>query len=346
METLHYKLETAKNADMPNAYIVSWFGSLYVRFIRFDNFEHFLNNKNRYGSLHEIVHYADQNKPIGSFFNRKDGRLCFDFDMAMDEQLFDIKKWTNDIETTIKKVSSKIYHRIDPDMLLFVWSRSQNPNKISMHLTVKNLYFADWIPMSRQFYNEFELEWNDNHHYIGTDSFLDKQIIRKNASLRFVGSTKRDGTGLLELIKYEFVDSLIRPPHLCGTNGEQSVMYEQLVYPFENTKSKRSKLFTMTDRTNRTFDVNDLPFMNAFKIHDKIIEGFVIIYNLRRKIPSECIVCHRVHEHDNAFIKIENGTTTYHCYRNPDNELVLENSIKLDFNTKENKNTNNLVITV
>ncbi len=82
-----------------------------------------------------------------------------------------------------------------------------------------------------QFYDWFEQIWDTNITYCTASSFLDKQIARKNALLRFVGSVKYDNFGAprrLENLQSEFpraallafdnvsvnfIDSMIRPPH-------------------------------------------------------------------------------------------------------------------------------------
>ena len=156
------------------SYITFQHSTLYgSSFAVFKNFYEFIYKRNRCNSnigdsvsfntylyMHEVV--IEPEKPLAircrnkSFLARKDGRLCFDFDLAKNAK-FDANQWQLDVEYMIKLVYGELYigfendscdYNISVDNLYFVWSNSTSPNKISMHLIVKGLYFEDWIPMS------------------------------------------------------------------------------------------------------------------------------------------------------------------------------------------------------
>jgi len=356
MTTVYYKLSQAITFADEKSYIVGWFKNKEYRFLSFVDFDKFLTSKQNYGSLHEIIISPNDNKINGSFVNRKDGRLCFDFDLEKKNALFDVNKWKLDIESVIKIVCNNLYHNINTNKLIFVWSSSDDLSKISKHLTIKELYFEDWVPMARQFYQIFIEKWNSNFNYCEALLFVDKQIIRKNGSLRFVGSTKADNSGLLVLdnTQLSFEDSLIRPPFEWNYGFEQNISYDKLKIPCPiNIIS--IPIIEIIDKTNiiSTISKNDkYQFLNTFEMVNQTVNNNNgdITYNYRRKTPSYCYICHRIHEHENAFVKISNGITTFHCYRNLDKVLLIENNNKsffLPVTTKHINRTNeNISLTI
>ena len=226
------------------------------KFMVFKNYYEFLCKKIKYDSYGSLTTYSYMHElvlePINpqterysnkSFFSRKDGRLCFDFDLEKNPE-FDIERWKSDIEYTIKLVCQKLYqdfvnesydYPVKTDELYFVWSASPSPNKISRHLTVKGLYFEDWTAMSNQFYDKFIEIWDLRYNYIKGETFVDKTLLRKNSMMRFVGSYKSRGNEklILESPEFTFEDSLIRPyrswDRLTNAHNEQCIRYENLM---------------------------------------------------------------------------------------------------------------------
>jgi hypothetical protein len=344
MPIIYYILAQAVNNASVVTYIVAWHKIDCVRFISFDNFDDFLDKKKNYGSLHEIILYANENKPLYSFTNRKDGRLCFDFDFAVDKNSIDIVKWKNDVEQIIKQTCDILYTGIDIKKLIFVWSTSDNPTKISKHLTIKELYFEDWIMMSKQFYDVFIKKWDETYNYCTAISFIDKQIIRKNASLRFVKSPKPDGSKILHLDNKNtsFEDSLIRPSFLWNYGHEQNISMANLKILFNEIK--KSPIIPIINHNNIfdfTINTNSQLFLEAFKLAKKSTINGNIIYEYRRKYPSYCMICKRIHEHENAFIKVSAGVSTYHCYRDLDKSFFINNDNILQYNSRYNQLSSN-----
>lgn len=62
--------------------------------------------------------------------------------------------------------------------------------------------------------------------------------------------------------------------------------------------------------------------LTSFKPHSEIQPN---VFRIARINPSFCIVCHRVHDNDNAFIDIDK--LTYGCFRDPGNIIKLDSDI-------------------
>lgn len=319
-----YKLNQAVQFGDANSYIVGNFKKNEYKYILFASFEEFLAERKNYGYMHEIILDSDDNSNI----QRRYGRLCFDFDLVPESSIFDINKWKTDTEFVIKIVCQILYSEVVTNELIFVWSSSNNPKKISKHLTVKGLLFENWIAMSHQFYNYFTNEWNKRFNYCDASKFVDKQIVRKNGGLRFVGSTKPDGSGLLVLDNENllFEDSLVRP--FQNYESEQYVSYSNLkisCFQFESNPvviqpPKHNKVINNSE--NKT----NYKFLESFTLINKTTVGGAIIHNYRRNEPSHCVVCDRIHDHENGFVKISPNKVTFHYYRDVNKFYLIESS--------------------
>ena len=86
------------------------------------------------------------------------------------------------------------------------------------------------------------------------------------------------------------------------------------------------------NRNNIIHYNNTLECLKAFElINESIIDG-ATIYNYKRKYPSYCIICKRIHDHENANVKILYGIKTFHCYRNGDSSINISTKLS-NFNT-------------
>lgn len=89
------------------------------------------------------------------------------------------------------------------------------------------MLFKDWLTMCKDFYKFFCTIWDKLYDWITSDKLIDFQIVRKNASLRMVGSSKIGGNELIfDNPKHTLQDSLIRiysdsnkDTQMIGTNN-------------------------------------------------------------------------------------------------------------------------------
>ena len=297
----------------------------------FPCFKDFLKSRDKYKHCHEILVDHENNKPNPA------GRLVFDFDIKLEDDLVIPKNFKKQIEDTIVDVMENYFNNVDANKFEFVWSTSSNPKKISKHLTVKNLYFDDWITMSKTFYQLFCIEWDGKNHWIKSNKLIDLQIVRKRGSLRMVGSTKIDGFPLLfDDDKHKLTDSLIRIYLKSQRETEQLVTRQNINEGvFDNVLCEE-----ITETTGQLTTISFVPraiekqsypkeiYNKAFEIYNTIspavfkmgkINGNVLILIRNNKMSSHCIMSGKKHEHSDAFLTINKGETDYSirfgCYR-------------------------------
>ena len=307
-------------------------GRYYTVFV---NFPTFIKHRNKFDHCHELLIDHVNSKP------NKAGRLVFDFDIKYND--VDKKqipeKFKKKIEATVYIVIDKYYKNIDTNLLIFVWSSCENKNKFSKHLTVKNLCFNNWIEMSKTFYQLFCLIWDENpeNSWILSNHLIDFQIVRKNASLRMVGSRKIGGNYLIfDDDNHSLEDSLIRlyrPKDIIAEqiitsknikNNVEKILCQNIVeimpiYHKKHINIKKDNTFKKT-----TYD--DTIYNLAYEICNELcpyvykigkIDGNLLM--LRRIKKYKCILSNKLHEHENSYLiikKIRDSINVYYgCYR-------------------------------
>lgn len=315
----------------------------------FPAFQEFLNNRNKYKHCHELLVDHKHNKPDLS------GRLVFDFDIktsCLQNDNIIPTKFKDQIEDIVVAVVEKYFVDVDTDKFEFIWSTSQNPKKFSKHLTVKNLCFDNWIYMSKTFYKLFCILWDEKYLWIKSCKLIDFQIVRNRASLRMVGSSKINGFPLIfDNEKHTLSDSLIRVYSEKDRKKEQIVTRKNIIsYVFDCV------IYENTDdiSAEQSFKIGCYPKKIERPVYDKIVyEKAYHIYNvihpnvfkmgkingrtvtLIRKKPYKCLMSGRLHESENAFIRIHQDNGLYviefgcfrYCYRK---KTICIGSISID----------------
>lgn len=291
----------------------------------FPKFSEFLKNRNKYKHCHEILVDHNNNKPNLA------GRLVFDFDI----QLINIKKnnksilpmdFKKQIENNIVEVIEKYFNNVDTDRFKFIWSTSLNPAKFSKHLTVKNLYFENWVSLSKIFYQLFCLSWDENHSWIKSAKLIDSQIVRNRGSLRMVDSTKINGYVLtLDNKKHTLADSLIRIYLKTQRENEQLILKSninegvfsdilcenivQLPTHFNmncGTYKMRNVIFDKKIYT-KAFEIYNSIDKNVFKM-GKIDGNFLSLVRIKK---YKCLISNEIHNRENAFLSITKYLSSY-----------------------------------
>lgn len=279
----------------------------------FPSFKLFLKNRDKFPHCHEIIVDHNNSTPNPS------GRLVFDFDIKGIKVPSVFRK---QIEEVIITVLRKYFIKVDIKKLVFVWSSSDNPTKISKHLTVKHLYFDDWIKISKIFYKLFCIVWDSKYEWIKSSDLVDSQIVRKHASLRMVGSSKINGYPLtFDNSRHTLTDSLIRIYCKKTRRSEQTITIDNiadgvLANVLEmDTESKQSQFkfkhfgLSKFDPSNASLDKSI--FEAAFDIYNKILPNVFAMGKIRgnvlsliRQAPASCLLSGRFHEHENSYILI------------------------------------------
>ena len=342
----------------------------------FPTFKDFLKYRDNYPYCHEIFVDHANNKPNIA------GRLVFDFDIKYDKCKKIPKNFKKQIEETIYDVIETYFNEVDPNKFIYVWSTSQNPKKLSKHLTVKNLYFDDWISMSKIFYTLFSDSWDKIFTWIKSNDLIDRQIVKNKGSLRMVGSSKIDGHPLIfDDSPQKLVDSFIRiylkqqkrTEQLVTINNIIPSVFENVIGEHITTESSLSSDSSITISStwkplqgqNSTAPrkivepVYDLELYNkAFEIYNKLhpgifkpgkISGKKI--SLLRLKAHDCLLSGNFHEQENAYINININDSGgwydvwFGCYRKCyTTRHVLIGTVKYDDN--DNNGGNKYEITI
>lgn len=294
------------------------------------NFNTFIENRSKFPNCHEIL---ISHEKLNKYDWINNGRLVFDFDITGNNMNNVPNDFIEQVEETIMEVISDNYKFLDFDILDFVWSSSNNPAKFSKHLTIKNLCFKDWIKMGKDFYKWFSYRWDSKYDWIPSSELIDSQIIRRNASLRMVGSCKLGKNNILTLDDDNFTlaDSLIRVYDRNDRKKEQYVSYDNYIEMPEEEEDKHDKpRKNKNHKSNNGIDelfyeqkIYDIA-IETFKDYDKnnvfdigYIKGKFI--TLLRKSPGICFISNKEHENENAYLIISESKRGYYinfgCYR-------------------------------
>ncbi|CAH6421028.1 Hypothetical protein MVR_LOCUS245 [uncultured virus] len=326
MALTHPSIKTAATRTRALSYVAFSFDT--HKFIEFPSYEAFSELKHLYPYLHEIV-FTENLDVACKQMHRTDGRLCFDFDYTtITSCMFDVDAWMLEVERVIKQTSNDLFDNISTNRLTFVWLTShQGPcrhqpsfYKLSKHLVINGLYFERWIEMSKQFYARFIANWGLSMG-ITADVFVDKQIIRRNSMMRMAGSSKVDGLYPLvfDCSMHTIGMSLIRPKELWASTQEQTVGLVNLCVPLITPKHPSCLISTSIPKDRVPVEA----MVNAFRFSHTIEteSGSIDIY--RRTESSDCLICEREHDRENAYVLTTPlGLKTWHCYHN--NEVCLE----------------------
>lgn len=295
-------------------------------FYVFPSFSKFLQNRDKYPHCHEILvdHHGKKPDPRG--------RLVFDFDI--EDKTIIPKRFKMQIEGIIIDVCDDYFENVDTNILEFVWSTSLNPNKFSKHLTVKNIYFDNWIELSKIFYSLFSKLWDKKYDWIHSSKICDHQIIRKKGTLRMVGSSKIDGSELiLDNDEYELTDSLIRiyfkedrkqEQLITSDNIKNGVFENVLEIDIEQYEKYKYPNLMLEYNKERAYDVD--VYENAYGIVNRLCPGIFKsgkitgrCMNLNRIKSARCLMSGKIHDAENAFLLIivvgEYYVVKYGCYR-------------------------------
>ena len=305
------------------------------------DFEWFLQRRDNYPHCHELL-----TNHLGADENTR-GRLVFDFDIPISSKM--PENFCNVIQVTIIRTFRRYYDSsINKKMFEYVWSSSSNSSKYSYHLTVKNCHFENWSLQSKDFYLLFLNTWNSMGYELPGEDLLDAQIIRKNASLRMVGSKKISGKRLklCNPEKYCLADAMIRVYIDEDKAVEQLIVINSLnrtgiellkkLKPEVHSKKKYASTKNTMQQQEGSIFPSDVEY-NAFKLVDSRQPGIFKLdmstnknikekrghtgkfIRLMRLQSKECIISSKVHDNDNAAImitkEIDHYAVYFYCYR-------------------------------
>lgn len=294
----------------------------------FDSFDTFLKHRSDYPHCHELLVDHKSSTPNQS------GRLVFDFDIKYpqdDQEVKKLKKSLKSFESCVKQTISQVVNTyIDPVLSLdYIWSTCQNDKKFSKHLTVKGVYFDDWINLTKLFYTLFSLVWDasESNHYLSSDLVIDKQIARKSASLRMVESSKIGGNELkFDKPNHTLVDSLIRV-YRDQDKEKRTLTLDDFTKEAKSfLETKKVKVLNPSLNLTHSEPAYPIPvFEQIFEKTKHLTKYFKMgsvqgkFMTLLRTIPGPCYLSKKEHESDNAYLLVKhvNGIyqVKYGCHR-------------------------------
>ena len=350
-------------------------------FLIFHDVEHYLSLKHCFPHCHEIIRTPQvnghQSKEIENKEYRDDlakGRLVFDFDLTtplpemqsylnlrsishphepLDPLNFVPAHFKQTMEALIVHVFQTYYVKIDVSRLVFGWQVTRHLDKFSMHLIVKNAYFAEfWVKQMRVFYSLLQRVAEQNN--CGSlMKAVDFQIPRRNATFRFIGCSKVNGKPLeLDSINVPhptIYDCLVGVYHAEHLKHEQLINLENINYsviqqqidqveqPVSGGSANQNATTLDSDRKFKAeikkqldfaeekpeLDLDDASVEKAVELFENFNDGaFSIrdqvgnIINLNRRKPCACPLSGIVHEHENAYLKMyPDGRVGFLCRR-------------------------------
>lgn len=249
------------------------------------------------------------------------------------------------IDACIKLIPEIDLHR---DMLFFT---SHGPNKRSLHITINNWYHND-NKEAREFYRLVteHIHSKTGSKYGETlYKLVDHNVYGENQQFRIVGTHKLKTTRTKVLVpqftyqgvvyKHEFSDS--KDPNIGLTkyqiNRKRSltILRESLVGFTSDSRWVPIKMPEVTNAVGDHADLTEEEVSSAMKIAatfnwetgkgclpdgeewsqplfsvDNIKANQII---LKRLAPQWCLLCNRLHEGQNPWIKIFNGQCYWHC---------------------------------
>lgn len=234
---VYYRLHEAQAAPVPDpdqAYLIAEEirrrdGQISRCYRVFDHVHLFLRHRDQFPHAHELL-VQHEEAALDTH-----GRLVFDFDLPLEIP----NGFTRHVEDVIQDTLTGNWGGVQPPAAEdYVWSQSPSTAKTSLHLTVKNICWWDWITGCRVFYALFMELWDERYDYLKAEQVVDQQVIRRHGSLRMVGSSKIGGEPLVFLNRHckggkkgplhTLTDSLIRVVLPEEREREQMISLERL----------------------------------------------------------------------------------------------------------------------
>lgn len=304
-----------------------------------DYYEFYNNIKDEFKTMFEIIHGNKKQKPK------------FDIDISLSElsniDPNDYLKKGQDILNTLllSLLSIMPYLDISKDIIICT-SHDLNPGgKLSYHIILPFYYHMNNI-QAKAFYDKVLL--NVPYEY---KKFIDHSVYKSIQQFRLLGNTKpntnrikifnKNWTFNNYMVNYEyteeykniinksdefFVQFLLSLVSFIPQNSKPMPEYEVKI----NNKTeihfkgfvKVEKIYELllnfsSQMNQRKLTINQLPF--------EIQENKDNMILLKRTRPSFCVLCNRVHEHQNPYLLVfgTNGAVYYNCRRNENNRSMF-----------------------
>lgn len=224
------------------------------------------------------------------------------------------------------KKSILVDERISPaDILVF---SSHGTNKLSYHIIVDNWCLPDYNS-NKTYCNRIISRVSDDYHM---KRFLDGTMYKSIQQLRIFGNTKVSKEGQSPRFKildgfnldtrdkdyrFKFINILMRSL-ITNTSSCRILEYTILEQKIWNGSNEDLSLEEIKI-------IENLPFIldGTFEVLD--VKGRLI--PLKRKAPSFCPLCQRIHENENPYLTVSDDSSKIyiHCRRTQNDRLLIWN---------------------
>lgn len=276
-------------------------------YITFKKIDDYLNVIDKYNNCHEIVFERRM------FNNCQLGRIVFDIDTVNSLP----KDYKIRFQKGILKLLRERYDIYDID-IKFVWLECENKKKISKHLIINGLMFYNWSEQLKLFYEQLK-------YYISPSlySTIDRQLARKNGSLRLPFNSKIGGNplyfadsniSLKDRFDVEFKKKFCSGLIFYHDVEKREHMIEHKYQIYNDVKLTNIK----TEDDDKTRDILETAYNKYFCDDDFGFEpsdytnGFL---RLKRYKPYKCLISNNVHDNDHGYLYTFKGKVFFGCFR-------------------------------
>jgi hypothetical protein len=244
-------------------------------------------------------------------------KMRFDID-AKKSEINNIQKLLDSLIDSIIFVMNNKNITIDVEKDIIICS-SNNDEKWSYHLIIDNYYCENEFE-AKEWYNQIINLIDYDYH-----KFVDHSIYSSNHTLRILGCTKEnENRKKIFIDKWIYHDKTIQYKYRVKVKNKNMEFHLQLMsslITFVDECKLLPKIFFKPINHFRVVDEIDDKLIswidqllrdkdNSFKFDKKL--GNILLYN--RIKSSDCLICDRVHENENIFLKLNSINTDIDLY--------------------------------
>lgn len=287
---------------------------------------------NRYDAFRNYVEYLTYRQSVDNSFThheilcRRNFKMFFDIDCGSHisgeeyQTFMDIL-----IDATIEEYASLFSIRLVPEDNIVVTGGS-SIDKISNHIIIDKFYHSSILDL------QFLFDKIIKHIPEKFKNILDAGVYTNNHCLRLLGETKQNTTRTKQFISTwnYHGNTIIWNPDVDRIEHENHIWYTKFAASTVTFTDMCKPLMTIrpiiaySTPVDMTHNGND-----AFELVRKLIP--VKLRKIENNIVSfdkiqlyKCLICDRVHEHENPFLLVDaHGAVYYICRRDRTNRLLL-----------------------
>lgn len=252
------------------------------------------------------------------------------FDIDISDDHWDYRLIVNDLLSALLATFNKLDIKLGyKDVQIFNSNGISNGKyKWSYHIVI-DTYYHSCNDEALTFYNQVISRVNPNFR-----EYIDKSVYKSLQQFRLLGNSKH-GENRFKTRMYEW-DYNGSPLTWVKATAKEEFIKSLIVVREDLSKYTLLKV----EKITRLPSKNEL--IDESLIEDFIPEGYEIEktgdfgYKLKRVEDSYCNVCKRVHENENAYIRVSNGLVILKCYRDLSKYYIL-GTLKTKSTEKVNK---------